>query len=131
MPNDNLPSIVSVLHQIVDSSEANDETKNRLLSKLTEGRFNTLTQDEAIEVLTIMDQIQAKIEKDILATNDPDQIQELTVMKTFIDEMLFDAEAQALQEIAGDQVNLGEEVQSSPKKYSPQYLLDRLAGLSE
>ena len=129
MPNDNLTSVVPLLRQAIEYSDIESSKKDKLLTKLSDGRINTMTYDDAAELLDAMNNAQAKLDRSILDTNDPDLISELTDMKRYINEMLFEAEMSALQAGAGD-VDLVSQSQG-PTKYNPKYLLDKLAGLAE
>lgn len=129
MPNDQLPSIIPFIRQLIEYANLPEDQQNRLLAKLSDGRIEALTYDEAAELLSAMDAAQNKVEKAILDTNDPDQISELTRMKKYLNELLFEAEKSALQNAAGN-VDL-ESTDIQDRKYDPQYLLDRLAGLAE
>ena len=129
MPNDQLPSIIPFIRQLVEYANLPEDQENRLLTKLSDGRIDTLTYDEGVELLSVMDVAQNKVETAILDTNDPDQISELTRMKKYLNELLFEAEKSALQNAAGD-VDL-ESVDIQDHKYDPKYLLDRLAGIVE
>lgn len=124
---DTLPSAVGMLREVVDHSDLDHDRKNYFLGFLTETRFSEMTYDDAAELLKVMDKSLNKLEQEVLNTNDPDRINELTALKEFVNQSLYDAEMAALQSAAPGVDLLATEETSR----DPQSLLDMLAGLAE
>jgi hypothetical protein len=127
--NTTLPSAIPMLRQVVEYADIEHDRKEYFAGLLTDGRFSQMSYQDAAELLEIMTKAQDKLEKSVLDTNDPDMINELTDMKKFVNETLYEAEMSALQAGAGE-IDLANSDEAE-KALNPQYLLDKFAGLVE
>lgn len=126
-------SFLSILADLVEYSDAPEERKHFLLPFLTDARFKSMSVQDLGELMSVLQQANKKIEKETIASNDPDAINELTARKQFVRELFYEAQMDAFAK-AGILPDDGAEIKpelDKQGKIDQGWLLDYYAGLAE
>lgn len=121
--------ILDGLRDLVRYAPIDMEKKEKYIGLLTPARFGQIGVSESVELMEILRNSADKLEKEIINSNDPAQINDLVEMKQF----LYDTFSEAELESVGDGASLetldsGGLAEMIPGDASS--LLDRYAGVS-
>lgn len=122
-------SFIDAFRQLVQFANIDQTRKEYFLNLLTEARYNTMTNEEAEELVNIAANTQEELEQKIIDSNDPEMINDLTELKEFTYSILNEAEEKGYRLILGDQASSNTNQAVTQK--SGKWLLDKFAGLAE
>lgn len=126
MNNQDTGTFFALLRDAIRQSSATQEKINRFMDLLTEDSYKSVSSEDAAEISSYLEEASSNMEKEILDSGDIGQINSLTELKQFTNDLLNEAERSALEFVIN---NSGTPSTNAPAKRDGLWLLDKFAGL--
>lgn len=124
MQNNGLINFFSLLREAIQHADISEERIAYFTGLLNETNYPKISQKDAIELSAYLSNAAERMEGEILDSGDSDRIYRLVELKEFTNNLLNEAEENALKLVLG---NTDDEIHGGNK--SSHWLLDKFAGL--
>jgi len=126
MQNSDLTTFFSSLKDALDYSNATEDRISYFSELLNAEKYFSLSNDDAIEISSYLEQAANSLESIVLDSRDPDTIYNLTALKDFTNDLLNEVEENALKVVLDSENN-----NQAVRQATGNWLLNKFAGLAE
>jgi len=126
MQNSDLTTFFSSLKDALDYSNATEDRISYFSELLNAEKYFSLSNDDAIEISSYLEQAANSLESIVLDSRDPDAIYNLTALKDFTNDLLNEVEENALKVVLDSENN-----NQAVRQATGNWLLNKFAGLAE
>jgi hypothetical protein len=130
MNNQDSGSFLSLLKEVLRHSSAPEEKLNHFFSLLDQDDYSDVAPEDAAEMSEYLEEAGANLDKMVLESRDIENINNLTDLKQFTNNLLNEAEKNALEFVLSSNSS-DSSSQSTSSGKDGKWLLDKLAGLTD